>query len=86
MGRRGGVCLTSQETMYYTTGIDEANMRLTEHWMYSPALGLANPTFGQQLPIGSFDLLGRPTEHSENQVILDFYSNGMVKKRFQWVP
>jgi len=72
--------------MYYTTGIDEANMRLTEHWMYSPVLGIANPTFGQQLPIGSFDLLGRPTEHLENQVVFERFMDGTVRKRFTMIP
>jgi hypothetical protein len=86
LGRRGGVCLATQDGMYYITGIDEGNNRLTEHWMYSPIVGLEIPTGVDQRLIGSFDLLGRPNSIEVNQIVLDYYANGTVKKRFQWVP
>ena len=86
LGRRGGVCLSTQDGMHYVTGIDEGNNRLTEHWMYSPMLGLEVPQELDQHLIGSYDLLGRPNLLGVNQVVLEYYTNGTVKRRFQWVP
>jgi N-acetylneuraminic acid mutarotase len=86
VGRRGGVCLTSQETMYYTTGIDEANMRLTEHWMFSPSLGLEDPSLAPQVRIGTYDLLGRTLEQASNQLVLEVFSDGTVKRKYKIVP
>jgi hypothetical protein len=86
LGRRGGVCLTTQESMYYTTGIDETNNRLNQAWVYSPMLGVDSISGAGKTLLGRFDLLGRPISEKQNQVVLQVYSDGTVKRIVQWVP
>ena len=36
--------------------------------------------------VGRYDVLGRPISDKQNQVVLNVYSDGTVKRIVQWVP
>jgi hypothetical protein len=36
--------------------------------------------------LGKYDVLGRPISEKQNQVVLQVYSDGTVKRIVQWVP
>lgn len=42
--RRGGICFSSNTSLYYTTGIDLNDVRLTETWKFDPFLALDDST------------------------------------------
>jgi hypothetical protein len=66
--------------MDYVTGIDEANQRLTEHWRYSPSLGLDFPESMAPMLLGRFDIFGNQVQSTHNQVIFERFSDGSVRK------
>ena len=84
IGRRGGVCVSTGTAMYYVTGIDEDNTRLKDVWMFSPFLGNA-PLSLDTIPtlMGTYDLMGNETQEIPNQVIIQRYSDGSVKKNLK---
>jgi len=86
LGRRGGVCLSDGNAMYYVTGIDEGNHRMNEAWMYAPMLGVDTISGSGKTLVGRYDVLGRPISDKQNQVVLNVYSDGTVKRIVQWVP
>ncbi len=82
VGRRGGMTFSST-AIYYTTGINENDIRLNETWKLDPDVGIEELQIGKKKLIRITDAMGRIADFKANTLLIYIYDDGTSERVFK---